>query len=502
MPDTPASRSSLACNNNPHLYEINTWAWLDELSRKAGKSVALETVPDSEWDQIAERGFHVVWLMGMWQRSPESRRIFLNDPGQRADFDRALPGWTPEDVIGSPYAVRSYTPDPRFGNWKSLDLVRSKLAKRGVALFLDFVGNHTALDHAWISEHPEYYIQGTERDFEREPQSFHRVATSQGVKFVALGRDPYFPAWRDVAQLNHFHPGGREAQLETLRTIAGHCDGVRCDMAMLLLNDVFERIWKPYLNETRPPEREFWKEVFLALPNFVLLAEVYWGLEQRLLDLGFSFSYDKELLDAVHQADAAKVKSRLTAPLCYQIHLARFLENHDEPRRAAVFPNQRLYSVGTLLGTLPGMRIYQQGEIEGRKIRLPIMLKAAAEEPIDEASAAFFEKILRITKDDVFHSGHWNLLDVVPENDSTAANLIAYEWRNAASWKVVVVNLAGAASQGRVHLGHRVSEGKQYVFHDELNDENYLREGSELAHAGLFVRLEGGQAHLFDVSVK
>jgi hypothetical protein len=145
----PPPTPQITLRPHPHLYEINTWVWLEQLSAKLGRSITLGSVPDAEWDAIANHGFDVVWLMGVWQRSAESRRITLEDSANFQRYDRALPGWRIEDVIGSPYAVAAYTPDPRIGTWDELDHARQKLRERGAALFLDFVGNHTALDHPW-----------------------------------------------------------------------------------------------------------------------------------------------------------------------------------------------------------------------------------------------------------------------------------------------------------------------------------------------------------------
>ena len=176
-----------------------------------------------------------------------------------------------------------------------------------MALFLDFVGNHTALDHPWTREHPDFYVQGTHEDFDNDPSLFYRIETPQGSRYsLAHGKDPYFPPWTDTLQLNHFSLPMRAAQLATLRTIAQHCDGVRCDMAMLHLNDIFEKIWSRFLKGAAPPATEFWTEARLAVPNLILLAEVYWGTERRLLDLGFSFVYDKELYDAVRDVHDAR----------------------------------------------------------------------------------------------------------------------------------------------------------------------------------------------------
>jgi hypothetical protein len=484
---------------HPHLYEINTMAWLDRLSARFDRVVKLADVPDAEWDALARRGFDVVWLMGMWQRSPEALKIELGDAQNRPVFDQALPGWKPEDVAPSPYSVAQYAPDPRIGTWDSLDRVREKLRARGMALFLDFVGNHTALDHPWTRAHPEFYVQGTQEDFGRDPSSFFRVESAKGPVFVALGKDPYFPAWDDVAQLDHFSPEMRAALIGELRTIASHCDGVRCDMAMLQLNDIFERVWKHFLREADAPQTEFWADAHAAVPNLMLLAEAYWGTEQRLLDLGFSFVYDKGLYDAVHSNNVGDVHGRLSQSVAYQRRLARFLENHDEDRFAAAFGPDRLISAGTLMGTLPGMRFYQEGEAEGFKIRLPMALRRVAQEAPNPVTMAFFEKILSATSDDAFHQGRWNLLGVAPEGDGSSGNLVAYEWRLPNAWKMVVVNLAGEPSQGRIRLGDRPLPAQQYTFHDLLDDARYPRSGEEVRNVGLFVRLDGFRAHLFDI---
>lgn len=500
MPLEKLPSQSFRLRPHPHLYEINTWTWLEQLSAQIGCSIKLAEVPDAEWDSLAKRGLDIIWLMGVWQRSPASRQITLADPADFPVFDRVLPGWTPRDVVGSPYSVARYVPDPKIGTWSDLDCVREKLHARGMGLFLDFVGNHTALDHPWVSEHPEFYVQGTQEDYEADASRFYVSETPSGAHFIALGRDPYFLPWRDTAQLNHFHPAMRAAQIAELRAIAAHCDGVRCDMAMLHLRDIFSKIWVELLKGARPLEKEFWAEAHESVPELILLAEAYWGTEQRLLDLGFSFSYDKELYDAVRDANIAGVRARIGTGIPRQSRLARFLENHDELRCAEVFGSHRLPAVGTLMGTLPGMRFYHQGELEGRKNHLPITLRMAAPEPPDPRSASLFEKILRLTNQDIFHRGEWNLLDVKNEGDSTGENLVAYEWRLEKLWKVIVVNLSADTSVGRLNPGGHVSPTLDYVFYDELNEVHYVRGGKELCEIGLFIRLEGSQAHLFDVS--
>jgi len=271
-------------------------------------------------------------------------------------------------------------------------------------------------------------------------------------------------------------------------------------MAMLQLNEVFARTWGRLLGNSRAPEQEFWAEAHGALPGLLLLAEVYWGLEQRMLDLGFSFVYDKELYDALRDLNISGVHAHLGATIDYQKRLARFLENHDERPYLEVFGDARLPSAGTLMGTLPGMRFYHYAELAGGKVFLPVALRMAAPEPADKTAVEFFRKILSITKQDAFHHGEWGLLAVNPEGDPTSGNLVAYEWRSKESWKLIVVNLAGGASQGRIPFAGRPLPAKQYNFRDELDGTIYVRASDELRSRGLFVRRDGFGAHLFDVS--
>ncbi|NTX00086.1 MAG: alpha-amylase, partial [Geobacteraceae bacterium] len=135
---------------NPIIYEINTWVWLYELSRKYGRTITLGTVPAGEWDAIAALGVDAVWLMGVWERSPAGRRIALAHPVLEAEYHRVLPDVSPDDVIGSPYCVHRYVVDERVGGREGLATARKRLTACGLRLILDFVPNHVAPDHPWV----------------------------------------------------------------------------------------------------------------------------------------------------------------------------------------------------------------------------------------------------------------------------------------------------------------------------------------------------------------
>ncbi|MDT7042391.1 alpha-amylase family glycosyl hydrolase [Candidatus Nitronereus thalassa] len=499
--NTSSPRPSL--RTHPHLYEIPTWVWLGELSRKYGRLIRLGNVPDQEWDTLAAKGFDCIWLMGMWQRSQASRSIATADAELRKDYDRTLPDWKPTDVVGSPYAIHAYRPDSSFGTWADLDHVLDQLHHRGMKLILDFVPNHTGLDHDWVSSHPEFYIQGTARDYENSPSDFLPIERQPHTQYLAHGKDPYFPPWTDTLQLNYAHEPTRQALLQKLQHIAQHCDGVRCDMAMLVLNNVFKNTWAHVLPEYPTPAQEFWAEATHMLPEFIWIAEVYWDLEWELQQLGFDFTYDKRLYDRFRHSPPQDIALHLTADVAYQNRLVRFLENHDEPRSAKTFGIERLPAFVTLAGTLPGMRMYFQGQLEGAKIRTPVQLGRRRDESINQDIMTLYERLLLITNEEVFHNREWRLLSTRPAGNETFQNLIAYQWQSSTAWKIVIVNVSDVLSQGHVELSEVLpSSYRGYCFVDQLTRKRFTYAYGLLAKQGLPILLDPFSAHIFDVSIE
>jgi len=504
---TPSPRrerpSKLSYRAHPHLYEINTWVWLEELSVKHGRDLTLQDVPTEEWDRLADLGFNFVYLMGVWRRSLIGRRIFRTDPRNFPNFDSALPGWKMRDVVGSPFSIQDYSPDPRIATAEGLSETHNQLRRRGLGLILDFVPNHTGFDHGWITQHPDRYIQGSEEDFRRDPAAFYlvereKVALAEDENlFVARGRDPYFAPWSDVAQLNYFNPDCRQGMIGILKNIAQYCDGVRCDMAMLVTNEIFNRTWGKFLTSWQAPATEFWQEATRALPDLVWLAEVYWDMEWRMQELGFKFTYDKRLYDRLRDGSAGEVRDHLRADLRYQSKMARFLENHDEPRCAAVFPRERIAAVVTLLATLPGMRFYHHGQLSGAQTFVPMPLDQARPDADDRELRELYEKVLRLDAD-VFHAGEWQLLEAEPAGDDTFQDLIAYSWHSPTDHRLIVVNLGNRGAQGKVRKA-AVGGSRNCVFRDLLNGNEYRWEREEIERNGLYVKLAPYQTHVFEI---
>ena len=480
----------------PTLYEINTWVWLSELSLKTGSSVDLGSVPAMEWDAIAALGFDAVWLMGVWERSPAGIVIANRIPSLRTDFHRALPDFALEDNVGSPYCVRRYEVDQHLGGRQGLEIARRELAMRGLRLVLDWVPNHVAPDHPWVTEHPEYFIRGSAGELRNDPASYIEV---DGTVF-ACGKDPYFPAWPDVLQLNAFQPGLRNAAVATLSEIAKQCDGVRCDMAMLMLNSVFERTWRARAGQQ--PATEYWSDVIAAVrkanASFLFAAEAYWDTEWELQQLGFNFCYDKRLYDCLERESAESVRRHLCADVNYQGRLLRFLENHDEPRAAAAFGPDKERAAAVVTSTLPGARMFHEGQFEGRKVRLPVFLGRRPAEPADAGLAQFYRGLLAAIDSPVFREGQWNLSERAgwPDNPSYE-NIVAWQWTHNGERCLIVVNLSDSRAQAMVQFGGEHLASHSVTLADQLSGARYQRSGDELQSSGLYVNLPAWGYHFF-----
>jgi hypothetical protein len=481
---------------HPILYEVNTWAWLREVGLRAGRPVGLGEVPDAEWDALAAWSPDAVWLMGVWERSPEGLRVALGNAELVRSFREALPDLRlADDVVGSPYCVRRYVVDARLGGPAGLAAARAQLARRRIRLVLDLVPNHVAPDHPWVRDAPDFFVRGTPADAARAPDAFLEV---DGQVF-ARARDPYFPPWPDVLQLDAFSAGYRRALARTLSELATQCDAVRTDMAMLLVSRVFARTWGERVGP--PPAEEPWREVLGEVrarhPGFLFLAEAYWDMEWELQQLGFDACYDKRLYDRLVEGSGEAVAAHLGAGLEYQERLVRFVENHDEPRAAAAF-GDRARAAAVAVATLPGARLFHDGQFEHRKVRLPVFLGRRRHEPRDPALPSFYRRLLAEAARPVYRDGAFATCERTGwADDRSGASLAAWCWRLGEERRLVIVNVGRERAQARVRVPWPELAGRAWRLEDALDGTSYQRDGGELTGPGLHVDLAGGAWHLF-----
>ncbi|HET7293842.1 MAG TPA: alpha-amylase family glycosyl hydrolase [Vicinamibacteria bacterium] len=484
----------------PALFQVNTRIRLSELSARLGRAATLDDVPDADLDRLAADGFDLVWLLGVWQTGEAARRVSRSNAEWLAEYRRVLPDFREGDVCGSCFAVRDYRVHEDFGGDDALARLRSRLARRGLRLILDFVPNHVAPDHPWLGEHPDFFVPGTQAQLAAQPQNYCRVGSGPGARVLAYGRDPYFDGWPDTLQLDYGNPALQEAMLGELRRIARQCDGVRCDMAMLVLPEVFERTW----GIAAPP---FWPRATSALhaqaPGFLFLAEVYWDLEWTLQQQGFDYTYDKRLYDRLEAGHARPVREHLHAGLDFQDHLVRFLENHDEPRAAATFPPAAHWAAAILTFLTPGLRFLHQGQREGKRLRVPVHLGRGPVEPLEPGIAAFYDGLLECLKDPSFRDGDWRLLECRPawDGNGTWDSFVAFSWTGPGERRrLVSVNYADHQSQCYVTMPWRDLAGRSWRLQDLTGPAVYHRDGSDLALKGLYLDMPAWGYHAFAVT--
>jgi hypothetical protein len=364
---------------------------------------------------------------------------------------------------------------------------------------LDFVPNHMGLGHPWIEDHPDYFVHGTELDLARSPQNYTR-AGPQNDLLLAYGRDPYFPGWPDTLQLNYGNHETQSAMIGELVKIAGRCDGVRCDMAMLVLPEIFERTWGIHAEPFWPKAVQ---RVHDFAPDFCFVAEVYWDLEWTLQQQGFDYTYDKRLYDRLRSGQAGPLRDHLRAGLDYQNKLIRFLENHDEPRAAAVFSPETHTAAAVITFLSPGLRFFHQGQFEGRRKRISPHLSRAPQEPVDCRLVLFYDRLLAVLRQPVVRNGSWRLVECIPAWDGnwTVDSFVAFAWDGGAADRLIVTtNYAPHHSQCYVRLPWTDLDGQTWQLQDQLTDVSYERNGSDLSSRGLYLDEQPWQPRIFKLS--
>ncbi len=485
------------------LYEINARLWLTELKDKYQDSLFLIDVPDDEWTTIRNKGFEWIWLMGVWETAEVDdldRYPFL-----KSVFDEALPTWQKPDTVGSPYSIMKYSLNPYLGNKGDLAELKSKLNSFGIKLILDFIPNHLSYLTTYLQTNVDYFIHSKTEIRERRKLFFHT-----GTNYIAMGKDPHFDPWTDTSQLNIFNEKTRLFMINNLRHIAKHADGVRCDMAMLVLNDIFNSTWGWLLKKQGffIPQQEFWsiaiQEIKSEFPEFTFIAEVYWNLECKLQDLGFDYTYDKRLYDELKNSTGANIYNYINRNFPFQEKAMRFIENHDEERAIKVFGSQKSLAAFVIISTLPGMTLVHQGQVIGKTVKAPLRLLRIKDENIDRDLNAKYEIIFQFLSNIESNVSKFSFIKITQAwayNDSHY-NITSWIWRTKQKFFLIVVNYSSIMSQANLKLPKDILVQNNLIFSDKYGEKEYIRDCKSLIEEGLFVELKPYNFHLFEVNLK
>ncbi|MBI3654156.1 MAG: hypothetical protein HY231_24255 [Acidobacteria bacterium] len=450
------------------IYEINSRL----------RSSGFQQVTDEELTHLAKLGFNSIWMMGVWQISKGAKGI-----------SKIIA----EDFEGSPYAIPNYKINKDLGGKKSFsDLVKRAHAVN-LSVVVDFVSNHMALDTPWLKRHPNFFIRSDVKARQQNTGQFFLHPTGE---VVAFGRDPHFPPWHDTAQLDYTEKKLRERMTKVLTRISQLADGVRCDMAMLILRDYFRQQWYPFAStdwfDARMPE-EFWDKAIHAVKacrtDFTFIAESYWDKEPELLDMGFALAYEKKLYDGLVARNAALVTARLLRGRAAMEKSLYFIENHDEERAASLFDREHHMASAALILSLPGSTLIHEGQMSGRRERMPVQrLRPLTAEPEDLELQSAYEQLLTVTKDEVFAKGDFQLFDsdvygVVAYLRQTSERVIAYcgqiseAWHNFSATPLNITALAQALhAEGEIRVTNLLNSHAKLIaakngsYHVQLNE--------------------------------
>ncbi len=327
-------------------------------------------------------------------------------------------------------------------------------------------------------------------------------------RIFAHGKDPYFPAWVDTLQLNLLHPDLIKAHTENLLHAARQCDGLRCDMAMLALGDVFRGTWGPLADPADGSpcaDEDFWTTAIDKLrteaPDCLLCGEIYWSMEGRMLDMGFDLAYDKAAYDILRHGDGRSLKGYETAVAKRLQSLVRFAENHDESRMAEAFGANRSVAALPLVLWHDGPILVHTGQLRGEQKPAGIHLSRQAPESAVGEIARRSELLLGLWP----KLGESLAVEAIPAWPGNPSHecLVAKAWQSNNRKILLCVNFADHASQARLRLPGSWTDTKVTGGVLEMNDHisglKISPNRSEVGEAGLFVDLPAWGTHLFEI---
>ena len=465
----------------------NANVWLVQLSRKYRKQIEhLDQIPQQELDQLARWGINSLWLIGVWERSPASKRI------------KELYGNT--DTTASAYSIKEYRIATHLGGEQAVDDLIRKCVQVGIKLCVDMVPNHTGVDSTWILQHSDWYISVPQKPVEEfrfdspdlSPDPRKTIMLENGYydqsgaaevflyqdnetgekRYIYHGNDGTSMPWNDTAQLNYLNPDVREQIMRTILSILRKFPLIRFDAAMTLTKKHFQRLWYPLPeseerciptreNSTMTAEefdqhmpREFWQEVVERVaqenPNAVLMAEAFWLMEGYFInELGMHRVYNSAFMNLLRDEQNDKyqqiLKNALKTNPAILGRFVNFLNNPDERTAVDQFgKSEKYFAVCTLLATMPGLPMLGHGQIEGFEERYGMdFLTPHWDEPVDEELVAQHEKwffpLLRM-RDYFSDATQFHLFEVHTAEGKVEEDVYAYLTTAKGKYHLVIVN--------------------------------------------------------------
>lgn len=482
------------------IFESNTRIFSKRVGRKINKELAmiyldLPEMKVCDW----------LWAMGIWRQSPSSVEIARNHPGLRQEYKKTLPNVHDEDIIGSPYSIYDYTPNPSIcDSWDDLEEFHHCLNQAGKKLILDFVPNHLAVDTPWIERIPTAFLDRTDfypnyqESLEKNQVLDKNDFLHTSGRIYAHGRDPYFDGWTDTVQFDFSHSTTLDLHRKFIDKISNYCDGIRCDMAMLPLSEIFER------THGKKGLAFYWEEMISATKSkkkdFLFIAEVYWNMEAELQNMGFDLTYDKDLYDHLKDKNSESLIYHLKADTRYMDHSLQFLENHDEPRAGSVFFRDNL-PFFALLNFLTGGVLIHEGQINGYKKKIPVQLGRYPNEEIDKTLFNFYIRSFSVLNNRFLRTIHFLDLKFTIYNplkcNFVFSRILIME---NSSYELMVFNPYNEVLEGRIRIPDSLleeihPEGGDFCFYDVIQDMRFIQKRGEVQEYGLYFKLEPFHAH-------
>jgi glycosidase len=385
----------------------NAYVWLDQLSKQYRQAIQhLDQIPDEELDKLSMWGFTGLWLIGLWERSPASKRI------------KQLRG--NPDAVASAYSLLDYQISADLGGEEAYQNLRQRAWQRGIRLASDMVPNHMGIDSHWVIEHPDWFISqdyspfpsysfsGTNLSWDERvgiyvedhyfdntdaAVVFKRVDFWNGQeKYIYHGNDGTSMPWNDTAQLDYLKPEVREAVIQTILHVARKFPVIRFDAAMTLAKKHYQRLWFPEPGTGGAiPSRaehgltkeqfdaampiEFWRElvdrVAQEVPDTLLLAEAFWLMEGYFVrTLGMHRVYNSAFMNMLRDEKNAEYRQVIKNTLEFDPEILKryvnFMNNPDERTAVDQFGKEdKYFGICTMMVTLPGLPMFGHGQVEG-----------------------------------------------------------------------------------------------------------------------------------------